>query len=147
MFNNPGDVEIREILKKSKNVAIVGLSNNKERDSYHVAVYLKKNGYQIIPVNPKITEVMGIKSFSELTLLPERIDIVNVFRSSEYLPAVVEEVMRIIPKPGCIWAQLGVVDENSAKEAMSRGIPVIMDRCIKIEHRRLLGVGNDYGKK
>lgn len=137
MFTNPDDAEIREILKKSKTLAMVGLSNNRERDSYHVAVYLKKNGYRIIPVNPTVIDVMGMKSFPELSLLPERIDIVNVFRSSEYLHAVVEEALRI--KPGCIWTQLGVIDDNSANEAVSRGIPVIMDRCIKIEHRRLLG--------
>ncbi|MFZ5632532.1 MAG: CoA-binding protein [Bacillota bacterium] len=135
MFKNPADSEIREILKKSKNVAVVGLSENREKDSFRVAEYLRENGYNVIPVNPTAREIMGLKSYPDLASVPEKVDIVNVFRRSEHLPAVVEEALRI--KPGCIWAQLGVVDERAADLATGEGVPVIMDRCIKNEHKRL----------
>lgn len=136
MFKNPDDREIVEILKKSKNIAVVGLSENDQKDSHMVARYLKENGYRVIPVNPAAREILGEKSYPGLSSIPEKVDIVNVFRRSEHLPAVVEEALCI--KAGCVWAQLGVSDEKSAAEAISRGVPVIMDRCIKIEHKRLV---------
>ncbi|MCL6477109.1 MAG: CoA-binding protein [Peptococcaceae bacterium] len=136
MFKNPSDSKIREILKGSKNIAVVGLSENKERDSYRVAQYLREKGYNVIPVNPTAREIMGLKSYPDLSSVPEKVDIVNVFRRSEHLPAVVEEALRV--KPGCIWAQLGVFDDRAAARAAGEGVPVIMDRCIKIEHERLL---------
>lgn len=136
MFKNPGDGEINEILKKTKTVAVVGLSENKEKDSHMVARYLKENGYRIIPVNPAAKEILGEKSYPDLSSIPEKVDLVNVFRRSEHLPAVVEEALRI--KAGCIWAQLGVADEKSAARAGALGVPVIMDRCIKVEHKRLI---------
>lgn len=136
MFNNPGDREIRELLKKSKSIAVVGLSENEEKDSHMVARYLKENGYRIIPVNPGAKEILGEKAYPGLTSIPEKVDIVNVFRRSEHLPAVVEEALKI--KAGCVWAQLGVSEEKSAAKAASHGVPVVMDRCIKIEHKRLV---------
>jgi predicted CoA-binding protein len=141
VFRNPEDRDIKDILKKSKNIAVVGLSDNKERDSYRIAEYLKEKGYRIIPVNPAVDRVLGEKSYRDLASVPDQIDIVNVFRRSEFLPAVVEEALKI--KPGCIWSQLGVVDEKSAADAVSKGVPFIMDRCIKIEHRRLLEDGRE----
>lgn len=142
MIKNPDDREIREILVKAKNIAIVGLSGNKEKDSYRVAEYLRENGYRIFPVNPGAEEIMGLKSYPDLASVPEKVDIVNVFRRSEHLPKVVEEALGI--KPGCIWAQLGVADEGAAAEAAAGGVPVVMDRCIKIEHRRLCGKAGDH---
>lgn len=136
MFKNPSDNQIKEILQKSRNVAVVGLSGNSEKDSYRVARYMMEKGYKIIPVNPREDEIMGLKSYPDLTSIPEKIDIVNVFRRSEYLPSVVEEALQV--GPDCIWTQLGVAEEDSAARAESRGITVVMDRCIKIEHNRLL---------
>jgi len=136
MFKNPSDNQIKEILQKSRNVAVVGLSGNSEKDSYRVARYMMEKGYKIIPVNPREDQIMGLKSYPDLTSISEKIDIVNVFRRSEFLPSVVEEALQV--GPGCIWTQLGVVEEGSAARAQSRGITVVMDRCIKIEHKRLL---------
>lgn len=136
MFKNPDDGKTRDMLIKCKNIAVVGLSENPEKDSHQVARYLKENGYRIIPVNPAAKEILGEKAYPDLASIPDRVDIVNVFRRSEHLPAVVKESLRI--NPGCIWAQLGVSDEGSANEAAARGVTVVMDRCIKIEHKRLL---------
>ncbi|MCL6612774.1 MAG: CoA-binding protein [Peptococcaceae bacterium] len=136
------DREIREILVKAKNIAVVGLSVNREKDSYRVAEYLRENGYRIIPVNPAAEEIMGLKSYPDLASVPEKVDIVNVFRRSEHLPRLVEEALGI--KAGCIWAQLGVADEKAAAKAAAGGVPVVMDRCIKIEHRRLCGKADGH---
>lgn len=136
MYNNPEDSEIRDILEKASSIAVVGLSDNREKDSYQVAEYLIKNGYRVIPVNPRAGEIMGLKSYPDLASIPEKVDIVNVFRRSEFLPKVVDEALGI--KPACIWAQLGVAHEGAAAGAAGRGVPVVMDRCIKIEHKRLI---------
>ncbi|MHB8158614.1 MAG: CoA-binding protein [Desulfocucumaceae bacterium] len=137
MFNNPADSDMKSILEKSKNIAVVGLSANCEKDSHRVAQYLKEKGYCIIPVNPSEDEILGQRCYKELASIPVRVDIVNVFRRSEYLPAVIEEAISI--NAGCIWAQLGVMDDSSADKAVNRGVKVVMDRCIKVEHQRLLG--------
>lgn len=136
MYSNPEDSEIRAILEKAKSIAVVGLSDNREKDSYQVAEYLLNNGYRVIPVNPRAGEIMGLKTYPDLASIPEKVDIVNVFRRSEFLPEVVDEALGI--KPACIWAQLGVAHEGAAARAAGRGVPVIMDLCIKIEHRRLV---------
>ncbi|MCL5056975.1 MAG: CoA-binding protein [Actinobacteria bacterium] len=137
MFKNPDDREIRSILEKSKNIAVVGLSGNSERDSYRVAEYLIKQGYSVIPVNPSEDRILGQKAYKDLASIPYRIDIVNVFRRSDHLPGVVEEALGV--KPVCIWAQLGVADEGAAAAAIGRGVAMVMDLCIKVEHQRLLG--------
>ncbi|MFZ5642131.1 MAG: CoA-binding protein [Bacillota bacterium] len=140
MFRNPDDNILKSILKKSKNIAVVGLSENSERDSYRVAEYLLKNGYRIIPVNPNAENILGQKSYKDLASVPYKVDIVNVFRRSEHLPSIVEEAAGI--KPECIWAQLGVVHGEAAEYAEKKGVHVVMDLCIKVEHQRLFGERN-----
>lgn len=137
MFQNPQDSEIRAILEKSKNIAVVGLSGNPEKDSNRVARYLIEKGYNIVPVNPAHGEILGRKSYKSISEVPEKIDIVNVFRRSEKLPAIVEEALKVMPC--CIWTQLGIIDPVSAEKASGKGIEVVMDRCIKVEHQRLSG--------
>lgn len=137
MFANPDDMQISSLLKNSTTIAVVGISGNPERDSYKVAEYLQKQGYKIIPINPAIKEVLGEKSYSSLSQVSMPVDIVDVFRRSEKVPEVIKEALRI--KPKAIWLQLGVVNEEAAKQAIEEGLTVIMDRCIKIEHNRLLG--------
>ncbi|MFZ5650474.1 MAG: CoA-binding protein [Bacillota bacterium] len=144
MFENPKDSEIRGILEKSKNIAVVGLSGNPEKDSHRVAGYLIEKGYNIIPVNPSEAEILGRKCYKTLSSVPEKIDIVNVFRRSEHLPAIVEEAVRA--GTACIWAQLGVSCAASAEKASGEGINVVMDRCIKVEHRRLIGTAGHEKK-
>lgn len=137
MFKNPDDSILKAILEKAKNIAVVGLSDNSRRDSYKVAEYLLKKGYNVIPVNPGAEQILGQKSYKDLASIPCRIDIVNVFRRSDYLPAVMEEALAI--KPGCIWTQLGIVNEEAADAALKRGVAVVMDLCLMVEHRRLTG--------
>lgn len=144
MFQNPQDSEIRAILEKSKNIAVVGLSGNPEKDSNRVARYLIEKGYNIIPVNPTGGEILDRRSYKSISAVPERIDIVNVFRRSEHLPAIVEEALKVMP--GCIWTQLGIIDGVSAENAAGKGIEVVMDRCIKVEHQRLSGTSGHEKK-
>ena len=126
--------KIAELLKTARTIAVVGLSDSRSRTSYGVSEYLQSKGYRIIPVNPLIRESLGEKAYASLTDVPEKIDIVNVFRRSEHVPEVVEEAIRL--KVPAIWMQEGVVHEKSAEKARQAGIFVVMDRCILKEHRK-----------
>jgi len=131
-INNPSREEIGEILKKAKKIAVVGLSDNPSRTSYMVSEAMKNAGYEIIPVNPTVDEVFGVKAVKKLTDIEGHIDIVNVFRRSEYLPEVAEEFEKI--DADVFWAQLGLVHEETFNLLKEKGYTVIMDRCIKVEH-------------
>lgn len=127
---------VREILKRARTIAVVGLSSKKTRPSYNVAEYLKRMGYQIIPVNPNEKEVLGQKAYPDLESIPPeiQIDIVNIFRRpDQVLPIVRQAIKRGVP---VIWMQEGVVNEAAAAEARKAGLTVIMDRCILKEHRK-----------
>ncbi|MEK7263368.1 MAG: CoA-binding protein [Bacteroidota bacterium] len=121
------------MLESAETIAVVGLSDNPERSSYGVAKYLMNVGYKIIPVNPKVKEVFGIKSAASLKEITEQVDIVNIFRRSELVLPVVKEAIEIHAKG--IWMQEGVYNENAAEIARNAGIPVIMDNCIAVAHR------------
>jgi len=138
MFLNPDKSKIKELLEKSHTIAVVGLSAKPDRDSFKVAKYMQENGYRIIPVNPALKgDVLGEKPYSSLAEVPNKVDIVNVFRRSEEVPAVVQGSLPL--KPSAIWMQLGIANETAAKQAETEGIIVVMDRCIKIDHGLLLG--------
>lgn len=140
MFSNPDNDVIKGLLEESRTVAVVGLSAKPDRDSFKVAGYMQEQGYRIIPVNPALKgEVLGEKPYASLAEVPCKVDIVNVFRRSEEVPGVVEAALPL--KPKAIWMQLGIKNEGAAEQAAGEGIMVIMDRCIKIEHGRLLGEG------
>jgi uncharacterized protein len=124
---------IGELLKQSKTIAVVGLSDSPLRPSYGVSAYMQSHGYRIIPVNPSIKGALGEKAVSSLAEVPEKIDIVDVFRRSEFVPEVVDEAIRL--KVPAIWLQEGVVHEEAAEKARKAGIFVVMDRCILKEHR------------
>jgi predicted CoA-binding protein len=126
--------EIGELLKKSKTIAVVGLSDSPLRPSYGVSAYMQSQGYRIIPVNPSIKGALGEKAVASLSDVSEKIDIVDVFRRSEFVPDVVDEAIRL--KVPAIWLQEGVVHEEAAKKARKAGILVVMDLCILKEHRR-----------
>jgi uncharacterized protein len=128
---------IQRVLHTSKTIAIVGLSRNELRASYFVGYYLKRHGYRIIPVNPRESEVLGEKSFKSLLEVPERLDIVNVFRAPDALPGIADEAVKI--RAGSLWCQFGVINAEGARIAEAGGVPVIMDRCIKVEHARYVG--------
>jgi uncharacterized protein len=126
---------ILDLLKKSHTIAVVGLSSNALRPSNGVSAYMKRAGYQIIPVNPNETEVLGEKAYARLEEVPGKIDIVNIFRRSECVPEIVESAIRIGAKS--VWMQEGVMDPEAADRARAAGLEVVMDRCILKEHRKL----------
>ena len=125
---------IAEILQGAHTIAVVGLSSKRHRPSYGVAVYMQSAGYRILPVNPNETEVLGERSYARLEDLPEKVDIVDIFRRSEEVPAVVESAIKIGAK--AVWMQEGVVHEVAGERARQAGLVVVMDRCILKEHRR-----------
>jgi len=126
---------ITELLKTSRVIAVVGLSGKKHRPSYGVSEYMQRAGYRIIPVNPHESTVLGEKSYESVEEVPEKIDIVNVFRRSEFVPELVEQAIRVGAR--AIWLQEGVVHAEAAERARQAGLFVVMDRCILKEHRRL----------
>lgn len=126
--------QIGEVLAKAKNIAVVGLSSSPMRPSYGVAAYMQGNGYKIIPVNPGINGALGEKSYPTLSDVPEKIDIVNIFRRSEAVPEVVDLAIQL--KTPVIWMQEDVIHEAAAAKARAAGITVIMDKCILKEHRK-----------
>jgi predicted CoA-binding protein len=126
---------ISEILHSARTIAVVGLSGKRYRPSYGVAEYLKRAGYRIIPVNPMETSVLGEKSYPDLDSVPEPIDLVDIFRRSEYVPEIVEAAIRKGAK--AIWMQESVIHEAAAARAEAAGLAVVMDRCILKDHRRL----------
>jgi uncharacterized protein len=124
-----------EILRMARTIAVVGLSHKRMRPSYSVSEYMQSAGYRIIPVNPAETEVLGEKAYPDLASIPEPVDVVNVFRRSEFVGPIVDAAIRIGAK--AVWMQEGVVDEVAAEKAKAAGLAVVMDRCILKEHSKL----------
>jgi len=124
---------ITDILKRAKNIAVVGLSNSPLRPSHGVAAYLQTQGYHIIPVNPQIEEALGEDAYPSLLEVPVKIDIVDIFRRSDKVAGVVDQAIQL--KVPAIWMQEGVIDEKAAEKARQAGIFVVMDQCILQEHR------------
>lgn len=124
-----------KILQSARTIAVVGLSGKRYRPSHGVAEYLKRSGYRIIPVNPAETEVLGEKCYPDLDSVPGEVDVVDIFRRSEFVPEVVEAAIRKGAK--VIWMQEGVINEEAARRAREAGLTVVMDRCILKDHSRL----------
>lgn len=131
------DKEMKEILLSAKTIASVGLSGNQQKESYGIAAYLKEQGYQIIPVNPTATEILGEKAYPDLESVPVKIDVVQVFRKPEDVPPVVEDAIKVGAK--VVWMQEGIVNEEAAQRAREAGSQVVMDACMRSTHRRLIG--------
>ena len=130
-----------KILKSSRVVAMVGLSPKPDRPSYRVASYLKDNGYRIIPVNPGAGEILGESSYPDISSIPERVDVVDIFRRTKEVPAIVDNAIAMGTK--AVWMQEGVVDEAAAARAEKAGLMVVMDRCMRKEHLKLYGNGDN----
>jgi uncharacterized protein len=128
---------IAELLKRARTIAVVGLSDNPLRPSHGVSAYMQSHGYRIIPVNPQIKGCLGEKAYSSLLEVPEKIDIVNIFRRPEFVEEIVDEAIQL--KVPAIWMQEEVIHENAAKKARQAGIFVVMDLCILQEHKARLG--------
>ncbi len=137
MVTAHGPDPIAELLKHSKTIAVVGLSSNPLRPSHGVSAYMQAQGYRIIPVNPEITEALGEPAYPSLLEVPENIDIVNIFRRSEYVEEIVDQAMQL--KVPAVWMQEDVVSEKAAEKARNAGIFVIMDQCILKEHKARFG--------
>ncbi|MCQ6276346.1 CoA-binding protein [Bacillus sp. V3B] len=131
-MENPTRDEIRDILKKAKRIAVVGLSDKPDRTSYMVSQAMQNAGYEIIPVNPTAAEILGVKAVSSLKEIEGHVDIVNVFRRSEFLPEVAKEFAEM--DADIFWAQQGLENEEAYQFLKEKGYTVIMDRCIKVEH-------------
>ena len=141
-LSNASDGEIDGILATARTVAVVGLSDKPDRDSHRVAAYLQRQGYRVIPVNPAVREILEEASYPDLASIPAEIavDIVDVFRKPEFVPAVVEA--SIARGARVVWLQLGIVHNAAAERARAAGIAVVMDRCIKVEHARWRAAGS-----
>ena len=136
-FRNPDDDAIRRLLERVRRIAVVGLSPKAYRDSHRVARYLLENGYEIVPVYPREEQILGQTVYRRVPDVPGQVDLVDVFRRSEELADVIDDVLAA--KAGALWLQLGCIDESGARRARDAGLTVVMDRCLMVEHARLLG--------
>lgn len=132
---NLDDAAMRAVLVQARAIAVVGYSDKPSRPSYQVAQFLQNAGYLVYPVNPAVGEINGQRSYPNLEAVPERIDIVNVFRRSEFLAEIVEEAIAVHAKT--VWAQIGAYDPQAAQTAIDAGLNIAMNSCIKIEYERL----------
>lgn len=130
------DAELQQLLETHRRIAVVGLSANAARPSYGVARYLIDHGYEIIPVNPAESEILGLRCYPDLASIPGAVDIVDVFRKAEDVLPIAQEAVRIGAKS--LWLQLGVINEAAITLADTAGLALVVDRCIKIEHARLM---------
>jgi predicted CoA-binding protein len=131
------DQMMKDILLSAKTIASVGLSSNPAKESFGIAAYLKGQGYRVIPVNPTTNEVLDEKAYPDLESVPEEIDVVQVFRKPEDVPPVVDSAIKLGAK--AVWMQEGIVNEEAAAKARAAGLKVVMDACMRVTHRRLVG--------
>jgi hypothetical protein len=136
---NPDDPSLSRLLAEARRIAVVGLSPKPHRDSHRIARYLLERGYEVIPVYPREDEILGQNVYRRVQDIPGRVDLVDVFRRSEGLPDVVEDA--VAARAPALWFQLGCVHEDAAQRAEQAGATVVMDRCIMVDHARLLGRG------
>jgi predicted CoA-binding protein len=134
---NATSEEIAGILRSARTVAVVGLSNDPGRDSHRIAAYLQAHGYRIFPINPKVEQVLGEKAYPDLKSVPEKIDVVDIFRKPAAIPAVVDEAISVGAKT--VWMQLGLAHNEAADKARQAGLEVVMNKCMMVEHRKLGG--------
>ncbi len=134
-FENPSDPAIYDILATPKTIAVIGCSPNPDRDSHQIAALLKARGHTVIPVNPNCREILGQRCYASLSDIPEPVDMVDVFRRSEFVAQIADEA--IAERASILWLQLDVIDEAAARKAQQAGLTVVMDRCPAIEYRRL----------
>lgn len=138
------DESLKALLESAKTIAVVGIKDGEQEDAFRIPQYLQKAGYRIVPVNPKLASVLGEPCKASLSQVLSQvdgaIDIVNLFRASEHVPAHVDEILAMKPRPKVVWMQLGIHHGPSAQRLRDAGIEVVQDRCIMVDHRRLLGV-------
>ena len=140
--DSPDDQEVRALLERVKRIAVVGLSPKAHRDSHRVSAYMQRAGYEIVPVYPRESEILGARVYRSVAEIEGPVDLVNVFRRAEELPEVAADILRS-PHPNAppVWFQLDCVNEEAIRALVGAGRTVIYDRCIMVEHRRLMGGG------
>lgn len=133
------DSDIRDIFETVRVIALVGASNNPERPSNYVGAFLQQRGYRVIPVNPGLAgqELNGEKVYAALADIPEKIDMVDIFRAADAVPGIVDEALKLSTKPSVIWMQMGIINQDAAETARKAGLTVVMDRCPRVEIPRL----------
>ena len=132
------DEKRARLLESARTIAVVGIKDREDEDAFRVPLYMQRAGYRILPVNPKLDRVLGEACHASLGEIDEPIDIVNLFRASEHIPAHVDEILDLEPRPAAVWMQLGIQHGPSAQRLREAGIDVVQDRCIMVDHRRLL---------
>jgi predicted CoA-binding protein len=135
-YQHPAQKEIKEILSTAKRIAVVGISDKPERSSYEVSAYMQQAGYEIIPINPRLESVLGVKAYASLEDVEGKVDVVNVFRRSSETPPIAEAAVQAGAKT--LWLQLGISNQDACDIADKAGLSVVMDRCIKIDHMNFL---------
>jgi predicted CoA-binding protein len=133
------DQELEAVLRSAKTIAIVGMKDDETADAHRVPRYMQAHGARIIPVNPQIGDVLGERAFERLSDVDVPIDLVNLFRAPENIPEHTQEILALSTRPRAVWMQLGIYHGAAAAELRAEGITVVQDRCIMVEHRRLLG--------
>lgn len=135
------DDDLRELLGASRTIAVVGIKDDESEDAYRVPLYMQHQGHRILPVNPKLDRVLGERASGSLGEISLPVDLVNLFRAPDHIPEHVDEILAMQPRPRAVWMQLGIVHGASAARLRAEGIQVVQDRCIMVEHRRLLAPG------
>lgn len=133
------DEHLKSLLASARTIVVVGIKDRENEDAFRIPQYLQKAGYRIVPVNPKLATVLGEPCRASLAQVDGAVDIVNLFRASEHVPAHVDEILAMAPRPRAVWMQLGIHHGPSAQRLRDAGIEVVQDRCIMVDHRRLLG--------
>ena len=134
------DATMKAVLEEANTIAVIGMKSGESDDAYRIPAYMKEHGYRIIPINPKLSEVLDTEAYADLGKVPQELqplDVINIFRATEYLPSHVEEILALSPRPRAVWTQLGIHHGPSAQKLREAGITVIQDRCIMVDHRRL----------
>ena len=132
------EITIRSLLEATHRIAVLGIKRGVKDDAHRVPAYLQAQGYRILPVNPRLENVLGEACCSALSELPEAADLINVFRAPEHIPGHVDEILALRVRPAAVWMQLGIRHEASALRLHEAGIAVVQDRCIMVDHRRWL---------
>jgi len=133
------DAELRELLRRARSIAVLGIKDGAGDDAFRVPQYLQAHGYRIVPINPKLARVLGEPALASLAGIEGGVDLVDVFRAPQHVPGHVDEILALSPRPLAVWLQLGISHAAAAARLEAAGIAVVQDRCLMVEHRRLLG--------
>jgi len=136
------DASLREILDACRTIAVVGIKDGANDDAFKVPRYMQQHGYRIVPVSPKLSEVLGERAVASLADVREPVDMVDLFRAPQHLPAHVDEILAMRPRPRAVWFQLGIRNDDAAARLRAAGIRVVQDLCLMVEHARLEGRGH-----